>query len=115
MLRTMKGKALALGGESAILAAAEQASPTAAPVEEEAKESGTMAARINEKWVESTTASWPLVLPGHSVTADTGLLLVSELILKFLVLPKRVGIIHPHPRKSHDLRTICIAAEKQRR
>lgn len=49
MLRTMKGKALALGGESAILAAAEQASPTAAPVEEEAKESGTMAARINEK------------------------------------------------------------------
>lgn len=50
MLRTMKGKALALGGESAILAAAEQASPAEAPAEEEeAEESGTMAARIDEK------------------------------------------------------------------
>ncbi|CAB1110021.1 unnamed protein product [Ectocarpus sp. CCAP 1310/34] len=50
MLRTMKGKALALGGESAIRAAMEQAAPaaeTAAP--EEAEESGTMASRVTEK------------------------------------------------------------------
>lgn len=50
MLRTMKGKALALGGESAIRAAVEQATPAAeetAP--EEAERSGTMASRITEK------------------------------------------------------------------
>lgn len=47
MLRTMKAKALALGGESALRAAVEQAAPVAE--EEEQKEGGTMAARISEK------------------------------------------------------------------
>lgn len=50
MLRTMKGKALALGGESALRAAVEQvqgASP--AEAEEEQKEGGAMAAQIHEK------------------------------------------------------------------
>lgn len=50
MLRTMKGKALVLGGESALRAAVEQvqgASP--AEVEEEQKEGGAMAAQIHEK------------------------------------------------------------------
>lgn len=50
MLRTMKGKALALGGEAAIRAAVEQAAPAeAAPAEEEATGSGSMAARITDK------------------------------------------------------------------
>lgn len=50
MLRTMKGKALALGGESAIRAAVEQAAPAAeTPAPEEAEQSGTMASRITEK------------------------------------------------------------------
>ncbi|CAM9358975.1 unnamed protein product [Ectocarpus sp. 13 AM-2016] len=50
MLRTMKGKALALGGESAIRAAVEQAAPAAeAAAPEEAEQSGTMASRIAEK------------------------------------------------------------------
>ncbi|CAN0236501.1 unnamed protein product [Ectocarpus sp. 6 AP-2014] len=50
MLRTMKGKALGLGGESAIRAAVEQAAPAAeeaAP--EEPEQSETMASRITEK------------------------------------------------------------------
>ncbi|CAN0173280.1 unnamed protein product [Ectocarpus sp. 12 AP-2014] len=50
MLRTMKGKALALGGESAIRAAVEQAAPAAeAAAPEEVEQSGTMASRITEK------------------------------------------------------------------
>lgn len=47
MLRTMKSKALALGGEPALRAAVEQMAP--AEVQEEVKEGGTMAARISEK------------------------------------------------------------------
>ncbi|CBJ27791.1 cysteine desulfuration protein [Ectocarpus siliculosus] len=50
MLRTMKGKALALGGESAIRAAVEQAAPAAEEAAaEEPEQSGTMASRITEK------------------------------------------------------------------
>lgn len=49
MLRTMKAKALALGGESALRAAVEQAMPAAEEEEEEEREGGTMAARISEK------------------------------------------------------------------
>lgn len=49
MLRTMKGKALALGGESALRAAVEQVQgATPAEAEEEQKE-GAMATQINEK------------------------------------------------------------------
>ena len=48
MLRTMKAKALSLGGEPTLRAAMEQAAPP--EVEEEAQqEGGTMAARIVEK------------------------------------------------------------------
>lgn len=47
MLRTMKAKALSLGGEPALRAAMEQAMP--AEVEEEKQEGGAMAARIAEK------------------------------------------------------------------
>lgn len=49
MLRTMKGKALALGGESAIRAAVEQASPKEEEKGEGAKEGWSMAARMSEK------------------------------------------------------------------
>lgn len=52
MLRTMKAKALALGGESAVAAVVEQAAPAEAP-EEQPKEGGAMAARITEKSVSS--------------------------------------------------------------
>lgn len=48
MLKTMKGKALALGGESALRAALEDATPAEEP-EEEPKESGAITARILEK------------------------------------------------------------------
>lgn len=49
MLKTMKGKALALGGESSLRAALEDATPAADPAEEEPKESGAITARIMEK------------------------------------------------------------------
>ncbi|CAM9671602.1 unnamed protein product [Pylaiella littoralis] len=49
MLKTMKGKALALGGESALRAALEDATPAEEPVKEEPKESGAITARIVEK------------------------------------------------------------------
>lgn len=47
MLRTMKAKALALGGESALEAAVEEAAPAVG--QEEQREGGTMTGRISEK------------------------------------------------------------------
>lgn len=51
MLRTMKAKALALGGEAALEAAVEAAVEEAAPTvsQEELREGGTMTGRISEK------------------------------------------------------------------
>ena len=52
MLRTMKAKAISLGGESALRAAVEQAMPAEIEEEAEQQEGGTMATRIADKYVK---------------------------------------------------------------